>query len=221
MTEAISGQNKGAGKIGGGYLKIKWIIILLLILFVGGFAWNYLSQGKSSGANNSQKQSPQSQSIPNRDADIVGMIESVKGNQITVLRFDPGNIPAAAGQQTGIEQKIGTEENAISLGTSSSGMPAGGPPAGFSGPSGGGSFFSGGSGTRATILSELKAGSTSTEVITVPIGIPILKAGVTGVAFTQLASDTVVEIWLDAAGSESKAAFVNITGKVSMSNSNN
>jgi hypothetical protein len=233
MTEAISGQNRNAGKMEGGYLKIKWIFMLVLILLVGGLAWSYLSQGKSSGVNNqnnssinSQKQSPQSQSVPSRDADIIGMIESVKGNQITVLKFDPSNIPAAAGQQTGSKQKTDMSENAISLGTSSSGMPgAGGPPAGFSGgssgPPAGFGGSSSGTSTRATILSELKTASKGTETITVPIGIPILKAGATGVAFTQLASDTVVEIWLDEAGNESKAAFVNITGKVSMSNSNN
>lgn len=243
MTEAISGQNRNAKKAESGYLKIKWILVFVLILLVGGLAWSYLSQGKGVGVNNlnksstdSQKQGPQSQSVPSRDADIIGMIESVKGNQITVLKFDPSNIPAAAGQQTGMEQKIGMGENAISLGTSSSSMPgAGGPPGGFSsnggppegfsgsgsGSSKGGSSSSGGSTSRASILSELKTASKGAETITVPIGIPILKAGATGVAFTQLASDTVVEIWLNTEGNESKAAFVNITGKVNMSNSNN
>lgn len=243
MTEAISGQHRNAKKAEGGYLKIKWIIVFVLILLAGGLAWSYLSQGKGSGVTNSnksginsQKQGPQSQSVPRRDADIIGMIESVKGNQITVLKFDPNNIPAAAGQQTSSKQKIGTNGNTISLGTSSSGMPgappggfsmpgAGGPPGGFSGSgsgsSKGGSSSSGGPTSRASILSELKTASKGAETITVPIGIPILKAGTTGVAFTQLASDTVVEIWLDAAGNESKAAFVNITGKVNMSNSNN
>lgn len=233
MTEAISGQHGNAKKAEGGYLKIKWILVFVLILLAGGLAWSYLSQGKGSGVTNSnksginsQKQGPQSQSVPRRDADIIGMIESVKGNQITVLKFDPNNIPAAAGQQTSSKQKTGTSGNTISLGASSSSMfGAGGPPGGFSrsgsGSSKGGSSSSGGSTSRASILSELKTASKGAETITVPIGIPILKAGATGVAFTQLASDTVVEIWLDAAGSESRAAFVNITGKVSMSNSNN
>jgi|GEM_PF-537441 hypothetical protein len=135
-------------------------------------------------------------SQPDRSAEIYGMITSVRGNKITVLKFDPSMMPGAKKSASSDSEQKAREENALSLGITDA-LPGGGMPAGerpnggmsgggnasggnFSrgtpGNSGGGGdmTFGGDSSSRAEKLEELKARSIGTETIIVPVGIPIL-----------------------------------------------
>ncbi|MFA6897405.1 MAG: hypothetical protein WCQ96_03925 [Patescibacteria group bacterium] len=187
-------------------------------------------------------------SEPERDADIYGMVTSIKGNQITIMKFDPSTMPGAKKSGSGADEQATTDENAISLGTSSSVMPGAGGggkmPGGGGmpgvGPGGGSSSTSS---TREDKLEELKKTSIGTETVTVPVGIPILvqSSSVDGqttqemTTIRDLTSDTVVILWLkpeetqtevnaDGAVAEESstlhtADYVNIVGKVDMDNS--
>jgi hypothetical protein len=245
MKESILRQDRKDKKIGGGFFKNKKIFIFIMIFLLGGVVFAYLLQegfsgifAKNTTSVNSQKQNSHGVNVPTRDADIVGMIESINGNKITILKFDPSNMPEYKEKGAATQKTASKSGNAISLGTSSSGMPgAGAPPAGFvrsSGSSGGsGSLPGGGSSStnRSTIMAELKKSSIGTETITVPIGIPILKKSTVGSdgqpqqeqeVFTDLTSDTVVNVWLKKTGeNDSAAEFISVTGAVNMSNSNN
>lgn len=227
-------------------LKSKKIIVILTVLSIGvGLSW-YLLWGEKSansrrgGAAVSENEGSNLPSEPDRDADIYGMITSVKGNQITILKFDPSTMPGAK-KNTDSKEDAATEENAISLGQTdmASGpgggrMPSGGVmPSRPSGTSTGGPFDSAAGGgestTRESKLEELKANSIGTETITVPVGIPIsirsdAAASSEAGNLTDLTSDTMVVLWLKIAGSDttqSVAEFINVTGKVEMDNSNN
>lgn len=180
---------------------------------------------------------------PDREADIYGMVTSIKGNQITIMKFDPATMPGAkkSGSGAGSEEEA-VSENAISLGTSNAmsgpGGKQGGPPSGggMPGDRGGGGSSSAATTTRESKLEELKADSIGTETVTVPVGIPILvqsssannsEAAVMEMGtIRDLTSDTVVILWLkpeDGDGDEvtRSAAYVNVTGKVDMDNSTN
>lgn len=225
----------------------KRIATLAVMMMVGIAVFVYVD-GRFAGQEAARQQagltgiSSDLASEPDRDADIYGMITSVKGNQITILKFDPSTMPGAK-KDSSSEQEP-TEENALSLGTSST-MPAGGPPSGGgmpnrpssgsskSGSSGGpGGGFGGSSSTRADKLEELKSTSIGTETIVVPVGIPVLvkSTGADGQDsaeagnLTDLTSDTVIMLWLkDASINDNDATlraaeFVNVNGTVDMDN---
>jgi hypothetical protein len=229
--------------------KSKKIIFILLIVFVVGVAaWIYKFQNSMissdsgrGGAVRSENVNSELASEPDRDADIYGMITSIKGNKITILKFDPSTMPGAKASDSSSEEEA--SENAISLGQTSS-MPGGGGQGGP--PSGGGFSREGGFGgssstTRQTKLEELKTTSIGTETIEVPVGISIIDKTTATVgqvateagSFKDLSSDTMVVIWLeegdvakteDQSGEQEEkriAEFINVTGKVDMDNSTN
>lgn len=234
-------KNRISGKSG------KNIMILLIVFVVGLAVWIYKSQNNIAPSDSGSGVAVRSENVnsselanePDRDADIYGMITSIKGNKITILKFDPSTMPGS--KTSGSSSEDEASENVISLGQSSS-MPSGG---GQGGPPSGGGFGReggiGGSGstTRQTKLEELKATSIGTETIEVPVGISIIDKSTAQVtfeagSFKDLSSDTMVVIWLDEDGAvETKnqdgeqeeekriAEFINITGKVDMDNSTN
>lgn len=241
MAESIIEQSRRARGVKG-LLKNKLFIFIVLLLG-GGALLVCLPQSKFFGAfvpiadEKMDSQSSSASEVPDRDPDIVGMIEAVSGNEITVLEFDPdtADVPMTGTQSV----KKSTSENAISLGQTSSmpsggGMPGGGPGGESSRSSSSSSKSSSSSSgnsssNRETIMAELKSASTGKQKIIVPIGISILKvANAEGgtqeenTSFTDLTSDTMVKIWLKKTeDGKSVAEFVDITGKVNMSNSNN
>ena len=232
--------------------KKKMIIAAVILIAAGVVYFRFLSSQKSDGGGGQDTALTGAESglasEPERDADIYGMVTSIKGNRITVMKFDPSTVPGAKKSGSDAVEQTTTDENAISLGTSSSAMPGAGGggrmPGGGGMPSGGpGGGSSSTSSTREDKLEELKKTSIGTETITVPVGIPILVQsssadGQTTQEMTtirDLTSDTVVILWLkseetqtdtnaDSAVMEESstlriADYVNIVGKVDMDNS--
>lgn len=245
----MMGIKLGSRKLNGGKKFFsKKIIALIIILLIGGAAFIYLSKQGGPGSihkngKNSGAQTQASSSVPDRDPDIVGMIDSVNGNQVTILKFDPSvilDLPMI--QNSNNSQKNNASKNAISLGQSGGGMiVGGGGGGGFNRSGGSGSTRTGSSGggggqnsgssgsNRQTIIAEIKAVSKGKEMITVPIGIPIVKADAgssgskaQGGSFIDLTSDTMVKVWLSNTNDgKNTAGVVEITGKVNMNNSTN
>lgn len=230
----------------------KKMMIAAVILVVAGVVYSrFSSSQKSDGGGQDTALTGAESSLasePERDADIYGMVTSIKGNQITIMKFDPSTMPGAKKSGNGADEQMTTDENAISLGTSSSAMPGAGGggrmPGGGGMPGGGpGGGSSSTSSTREDKLEELKKTSIGTETVTVPVGIPILVQsssadGQTTQEMTtirDLTSDTVIILWLkpeekqtnanadNTAAEESPtlrtADYVNIVGKVDMDNS--
>lgn len=243
MAESIIEQSRRA-RGAKGFLKNK-LFVLAVLLLGGGALLVCLPQLKFIGAlvhiadEKKDEQSLVVSRVPDREPDIVGMVEAVGGNEITVLEFDPDAVDVPMTGTQNSEKSTSESENAISLGQTSSmssggGMPGGGgPPGSGSSSSKSSSSRSSSSGSsssnRETIMAELKSASTGKQKIVVPIGISILKAASTdsgtqkeNTSFTDLTSDTMVKVWLKKTeDGKSVAEFVDITGKVNMSNSNN
>jgi hypothetical protein len=239
MTETILSESRKKN-----FLKRngKYILFIILIAVAASAYISYKGKVTQQGGNGTAKsENSQLTSAPDDDADVYGMITSVKGNQITVMKFDPSTMPGAKQSNPAEQDQALTSENAISLGTSSSGMPGGGMPRVSGMPSGppgeiGGFGGSGSSNTREKKLEELKATSIGTETITVPVGIPIIVQSSTATGASQaaagtlkdLTSDTVIVLWkkssagtvASAGEGESEtanASYINVTGKVDMS----
>lgn len=199
-------------------------VILAVTFYISKDYARGLIFGQTSGQNKTALSS-ELVSEPNQNADIYGMITSVDGNKITILKFDPSTMPGAKQSQSSDQQS--DNGNAISLGQTSS---QGGPPGGFSKSGGGpGGFGGGNSSTRQDKLEELKATSIGTETIEVPVGIPINVQAESG-NLKSLTSDVIVTIWLSADSDSSgesedsgetvlrKASYISVTGKVDMDN---
>lgn len=218
------------------------ILLALVVIALGAYAASILlAPDAAPSAGNAAVEGAQVAAAPARDADVYGMITAVRGNQITVLEFDPSTVSGAEENAVGGEQETVARENAISLGTGSAmpgmgrsgGMPSGGP----------GGFGNATATTRSSKLDELKKTSIGTRTITVPVGITIALKGSRADAqattesgvLTDLTSDTMVVIWLaddeeasasaDVEGTTSAekpvAAYISVTGKVDMDNPNN
>ena len=230
--------------------KKKMVIAAVILIAAGAVYFCFSSSQNSDGGGQGTALTGAESGLvsePERDADIYGMVTSIKGNQITIMKFDPSTMPGAKKSGSSADEQATTDENAISLGTSSSVMPGAGGgkmPGGGGMPGGGpGGGSSSTSSTREDKLEELKKTSIGTETVTVPVGIPILvqSSSVDGqttqemTTIRDLTSDTVVILWLkseeiqtdvnaDGAVAEESstlrtADYVNIVGKVDMDNS--
>lgn len=213
------------------------VLVFMFALICGGAIYFYEKNNSKSSVDSDNDS--QTFVEPEEDASIYGMITSVKGNKITILKFDLSTMPGAKSDEVASSESA--SENAISLGQTSS-MPGGGkggPPSG-GGPSG----FGGGnsSTTRQTKLEELKSTSIGLETIEVPVGIPVVVQSSSGGQYSEsgnlrdLVSDTLVVIWTEDEGSQvedqsdggeeggqvlHQAKFIKVTGKVDMDNTTN
>ena len=149
---------------------------------------------------------------PETDADVIGLISEIQGNKITILKLDaadvvgmgggrPAGSASGAGAGTGgrpAGEKSGSGERQRPQGMPSGVMPSGGQAA---------------DGAESSRIKELKKKSLGEEVVTVPVGIQMLSAGMTESAFTDLKEDSLVMIWLNPDITDGKVArFVNIMG---------
>lgn len=213
MDQSIPRRALGAGIFG----KRK-LVLLVFVLLAAASLWSLYEQGGRtvpSVREGKTVDSTELASVSARDADIYGMIVSVEGNRITVLKFDPSTMPGA--KQSQAQATETQSENAISLGTTSGipGAPSG-MPSGMPGERGG--FGGSGSTTRSAKLEELKKISIGTATITVPIGIPIAvsaEGGMEAGTLKDLTSDTVVVLWIGDASTQT-AEYVQVTGTVDM-----
>jgi len=205
------------------------LALAIVALSAGGLVFRDVLETDLSGADDAAgKPSLEVADEPARDADVYGMITAVRGNQITVLELDPATSLGAEADDAAGGEEATKGENAISLRTSS-GLPGIRRSGGMS-ADGPGGFGGATATTRADKLEELKKSSRGTRTVTVPVGITIALA-VSGPdapareagALTDLTSDTLVSLWLADGGNDGpvSAAYVEVTGKMDMDNSNN
>jgi len=149
---------------------------------------------------------------PDRNPDSRGIVKSIVGNEVTILKVDGGfgrRASSSAEDSTpGTEVKIDTP--AVSLTGAVAGRP-GGMGMGMGGGQGG---REPGSGDRTAMLEALKEMSTGEETIIIPVGIQMLKASdsdngrreMVEASLSDISSDKSLMIWLNASVTDKKVA---------------
>jgi hypothetical protein len=160
---------------------------------------------------------------PQRQADIRGVVKTMVGNEITVLKINMPTTGQRASSTGGTGNAGSTTKNApaFSLGGDTPGAApvdrraAGGP--GGGGFGGGDRGGAGGNGQtdRAAMLANLKALSTGEEKVIIPIGIKMLKSEINSstkkremveATLTDITADKTITIWLNTAVTDKKVA---------------
>lgn len=156
---------------------------------------------------------------PDRAADITGLVKSIEGNQVTIIKLDRPQRATSTDQKSGIDQaqtqneqnRTGNMTRTFSGGNGRVGpMMGGGRPGEESEES------------RAQMLEQLKKMSTGDVTVTIPVGIQMLKPDTTSsddkqptmaeASLTDIQADKMVNIWLDQSVTDKKvASFVLIT----------
>lgn len=149
---------------------------------------------------------------PDKQPDVRGIVKSVTGNQVTVLKLERPKEAQAQAQGDGANAS-GAKNGETQSGSRSVTMGGG---MGMTG-----SFRGGRPGeeddstTRADMLEKLKAMSTGEETITIPVGIQMLKpSSSTGTkkmemieaTLSDIVADKSVTIWLDNSITDKKVA---------------
>lgn len=142
---------------------------------------------------------------PQRPADISGIIKSVVGNEVTVLKIANQRRASSTPDkvQTGANASSGTRFSLSAGGQSGGGRAMGG----FGGPGGG-------QGTdRAAMLEQLKKMSTGEEKLIIPVGIKMLKSStnegkreMVEATLADITADKSLTVWLNAAVTDKKVA---------------
>lgn len=171
----------------------------------------------SSSFNNGQRRPDFGQ--PQTPPDLRGLVTSIVGNQVTLLK-----LPSVENRRNA----SGTGANGSSSSTANGGR-SGGPQISLGAGGGGRVFFggrpggAGGSATdRATMIANLEKLSTGSETVTIPVGIKMMKFAMdsatnrrTAVEATlnDITADSMITVWLDHSATGSPVAnFVLISG---------
>lgn len=153
---------------------------------------------------------------PTTQPEIRGLVKSVIGNEVTVLKIDRPQMNASS---TATSTASGTRTPGLSLGGGTEGGNRGG---GFGGGQGRPDGNYGGNATtdRAAMLERMKAMSTGEEKVIIPVGIKMLKADPNNTTkqrtmieatISDVTADKNLTIWLDASVTDKKvASFVMI-----------
>jgi hypothetical protein len=154
---------------------------------------------------------------PDKRADVRGVVKSIIGNEVTVIKIDMANGRASSSpdKASGASSTDASSKPAVSL-TTGSGASRGGM-GGGRGAGGQGGFGGGQSTTsRADMLAKLKAMSSGEEQITIPVGIKMLKPDTESGTGTQpkmveatladVTTDKMLTIWLNASSTDKKIA---------------
>lgn len=159
---------------------------------------------------------------PDREADVSGIVKSISGNSVTVLKIDR----PASGRMGSSTNEVAGEGTATRQGSGN--MMLG--PGGRTGGQGGGTRFVAGGRpggedneeSRAAMLARLKEMSSGEETVTIPVGIQMLKPDTTAptdqrptmieATLTDITADKMITVWLDGSVTDRKvASFVMIT----------
>lgn len=164
---------------------------------------------------------------PATQPEIRGLVKSVVGNEVTVLKIDRPQGATSTATSTASD----TKTPMLSLTGGTGGAGAGGRPAGGfagggnrpGGPAGGTGGPGGGTNTatdRTAMLERMKAMSTGEEKVIIPVGIQMLKAdssntgkqrAMVEATISDITADKSLTIWLDASITDKKvASFVMI-----------
>lgn len=155
---------------------------------------------------------------PDKKADVNGVVKSILGNEVTVIKIDMANGRASSSpdKASGASSADTQSKPAVSLAGAESGAGRGG--MGGRGAGGQGGFGGGQSTTsRTDMLEKLKAMSSGEDKIIIPVGIKMLKADTeSGPGSTQpkmveatladVTADKMLTIWLNASSTDKKIA---------------
>jgi hypothetical protein len=163
---------------------------------------------------------------PSTPPEIRGLVKSVVGNEITVLKIDQTQRTASSTASSTNQNAATSGTPTLSLGGSTGGRQGGGG-GGFAGGGarqGGGGGFAGAGGAvggtnsatdRTAMIARLTAMSTGEEKVIIPIGIKMLKAdpNSTGkqrtmveATISDVTADKMLTIWLDPSVTDKKVA---------------
>lgn len=192
----------------------KSITFLSLILAVG-FLTTACSNSAVNSENNANDKSASTTRIsrssglrlpdfgqPDRQPDIIGIVKSITGNQVTILKIDrPTRGIDGQGSATSTDQK---RPATLSLGGTTGGRPGGG---GFVGGGQRGGIGGGTPVDRTAMLENLKKQSTGEVTVTIPIGIKMLIPDTTDTTanppkmneatLVDVKADKMLNIWLN------------------------
>ena len=154
---------------------------------------------------------------PSTSPEIRGLVKSVVGNEITVLKIDQIQHSATSTASTTGETN---RTPALSLSGAGGSARQGGFVARSGGQGGGGGFGGPGGDTnsttdRAAMIARLTAMSTGEEKVIIPIGIKMLKADsnsagkqrmMVEATITDVTADKMLTIWLDTSVTDKKVA---------------
>lgn len=178
------------------------------------------TKGNKSGQENFMRSKPRMPDFgqPDKKADVRGVVKSILGNEVTVIKIDmPGR--ASSSPEKTDEASTATAEKsdkpAVSL--SSSRMEGG--RGGMGGRGSGGPGGPGGeesSTSRADMLEKLKAMSSGEEQVTIPVGIKMLKRDTESgsgsepkmveATLADITADKMLTIWLNTSITDKKVA---------------
>lgn len=159
------------------------IIAAVVVVVVAGAALYCTGAGKglfksslNNAAGNNSTPAVATIKNPDRTPEIMGLVESVSGNEVKILLLDASAMPGA-------NKPVGSGSANTAGGTDTGGTNpnrSGNRPTGQSGDrqGGQGQAGSGNAGAaRATMIAELKKKSLGEETVTVPVGIQMTKRG--------------------------------------------
>ena len=169
------------------------------------------TNGINPGRNNGNRRPDFGQ--PDREADIRGIVKSIIGNEVDILKVDIGARRMASSTATG---QMNTNQEKPSVSLTGGIIPGGGAggPRGDRAP-GGGDFGERSTTDRVAMIAKLKEMSTGEEKVIIPVGIKMLKSSISSTgkqpemveaSLSDITSDKNITIWLNADISDKKVA---------------
>jgi len=152
---------------------------------------------------------------PESRPDITGMVKTIIGNEVSVIKFEMPNMDNGQGGEEGGKE----EDNGVRINPGATFGGGGGHGVGFGGM-GGGRGGSQNSGDRGAFLEMMKEMSTGEEKITIQVGIRMLKFSESEGAdreaieatLSDIKVDKMISVWLDDSVTDRNlASFVLIT----------
>ena len=149
---------------------------------------------------------------PERAVDIRGVVKSILGNEVTVIKIDmPDRQASSTTEKTLGSNASGSKDAALSLtGANSSVRMGQGRMGGMAGGPGGPDDQTN---TREQMLARFKEMSTGEETIIVPVGIKMMKSDNTNgkremveATLADITTDKMITIWLNAGVTDKKVA---------------
>lgn len=162
------------------------------------------STTKSNGENSVRPDRRPDFGQPDSQPEIRGVVKSVVGNEVTVLKID---MPQRA---TSTATSTGSNTKKLSLG--GTGVPQGGGMGMGGGRPEGGQRGENSTTDRTALLAQMKAMSTGEETVTIPVGIKMLKASTDNsrtmveANISDVTADKSITIWLNTAVTDKKVA---------------
>ncbi len=191
-----------------------FLAILSLTVVLGGCAAKTSTESDNSMTDKTGQVDRAMVSLPDREADIVGVVKSITGNEVVISKLDmdammeqmKANMPNTSSTNTGNTDTEKKTSNLVQTtgGPGGGGMMPGGPGGGRR-PDEANSDET--SSAKSKMLAELLKNSLGDEKVIVPVGIQMSKRG--GDAnLSNLTAGTMVSVWLNQTIADRKIAEV-------------